>query len=245
MTNAARALDRQSSTAAALWHRDLRVCLVTLAALLAWDASGLDRAAVRLFGDAQGFAWRDHWLTRGVLHEGGRALGWTLFAVLVVGIWRPMPFARSLPRSVRVWWVLSTLVCVAAIPVFKHFSHTSCPWSLAEFGGTASYLSHWTFGTRDGGPGGCFPSGHASGAFAFLSGWFALRLQAPRAARGWLAGTLVFGLLFGLAQMARGAHYPSHTLWTAWICLALLTALSGLRPELRRTAMAMPVPTAG
>ena len=29
---------------------------------------------------------------------------------------------------------------------------------------------------------------------------------------------LLAGLLLGLTQTVRGAHYPSHTLWTAWIC---------------------------
>jgi membrane-associated PAP2 superfamily phosphatase len=29
------------------------------------------------------------------------------------------------------------------------------------------------------------------------------------------------GLLFGLVQTLRGAHYPSHTLWTGWICWAV------------------------
>jgi membrane-associated PAP2 superfamily phosphatase len=36
-------------------------------------------------------------------------------------------------------------------------------------------------------------------------------------ARGWLVCTLIAGLLFGLAQQWRGAHFMSHTLWTAWL----------------------------
>jgi len=233
MNDADTAIAKTQATRA-LWRQDLLVCGVCLLALLAWDASGLDMTMVRAWGSPQGFAWREQWLTRNLLHEGGRLLGWAVFAVLLVGIWKPLPFARPLPKPVRVWWALSTLACVALIPLLKRASHTSCPWDLAEFGGVAQHVSHWAWGLRDGGPGGCFPSGHASGAFAFLSGWFALRLDAPRAARWWLAGTLCFAAAFGWAQMARGAHYPSHTLWTGWVCLALLTALSALRPELRR-----------
>jgi membrane-associated PAP2 superfamily phosphatase len=33
-----------------------------------------------------------------------------------------------------------------------------------------------------------------------------------------LAATLGFGLLFGWAQLVRGAHFPSHTMWSAWLC---------------------------
>ena len=34
----------------------------------------------------------------------------------------------------------------------------------------------------------------------------------------WLVLALVLGLILGIAQQLRGAHYMSHTLWTAWIC---------------------------
>ena len=40
---------------------------------------------------------------------------------------------------------------------------------LAEFGGVAQHVSHWSLGVLDGGPGHCFPSGHASSAFAFFA----------------------------------------------------------------------------
>jgi membrane-associated PAP2 superfamily phosphatase len=53
---------------------DLALTLASLALLLVWDASGLDLAVVRAFGDAQGFAWRDAWFTRTLLHDGGRWL---------------------------------------------------------------------------------------------------------------------------------------------------------------------------
>lgn len=39
-----------------------------------------------------------------------------------------------------------------------------------------------------------------------------------------LLATLLAGALFGLAQTLRGAHYPSHTLWSAWLCAALCVA---------------------
>jgi membrane-associated PAP2 superfamily phosphatase len=206
--------------------RDALPILTALFVLLAWDFSGLDWPLTLLYGSAQGFAWRNLWLTAGLLHDGSRWLGWIVFGFLVVGVWRPLPFARALTRRERVWWLATTLVCVALIPVLKHSSQTSCPWSLAEFGGGfAHYVPHWVLWQHDGGPGRCFPSGHASTAFAFLAGWFALRRKAPRAAKTWLAITVIAGVALGWVQMMRGAHYASHTLWTAWICWAV-TALS-------------------
>lgn len=187
--------------------------------LLAWDSGELDLPLSRLFGNATGFAWRDHWLTAGLMHDGVRVAAWLIFGVLLLSVWWPMPFARTLVRHERVWWAATTLACAALISLLKHASSTSCPWSLAEFGGGyAHYVSHWALGLRDGGPGRCFPSGHAATALAFLPGWFVLRGSAPRAARAWLTVTLGVGLACGWTQMMRGAHYASHSMWTAWLC---------------------------
>ena len=195
---------------------DLKAGLFTLLLLLAWDASGLDHAAMQLVGNAHGFVWQQHALTRGLLHDGGRVLGWAVAALLLLNVWRPL--FGGLTRAERVRWLLVTLACVAVVPAFKQLSHTSCPWDLAEFGGVARYVSHWQLGVVDGGPGRCFPSGHATAAFGFIGGWFVLRGRHPRAARAWLAAVLLAGLAFGGTQYLRGAHYPSHTLWTAWLC---------------------------
>ena len=208
--------------------RDAASTAFLLLCLLAWDVSGADLRAVQWFGSPSGFAWRDHALTSLWLHTGGRWLSGVLLVGVAVNAVRPFHFARGLPRGVRWWWLATTLGCLLLIPFIKSRSHISCPWDLAQFGGSAQWLSHadwraWV-APGDGGPERCFPSGHASGAFSFLAGWFALRGTAARSARAWLGAVLALGLLFGWAQLARGAHYPSHTLWTAWICWAVSAA---------------------
>ncbi|MFO1328479.1 MAG: phosphatase PAP2 family protein [Rubrivivax sp.] len=200
--------------------------LATLALLLLWDFSGLDRAAMHRVGDVNGFPWRDHVLTARVVHDGGRLLGWAMVLLLVVNVWRPLWQGPS--RADRVRWLLVTVTCVLAVPSLKWISQTSCPWDLAEFGGVARYVSHWAPG-GDGGPGRCFPSGHATAAFGFIGGWFVLRPHRPRLALLWLGGVLGLGLLFGLGQYLRGAHHPSHTLWSAWLCWALSALLLARR----------------
>jgi hypothetical protein len=52
-------------------------------ALLAWDLSGLDWPLVQWYGDATGFAWRNHWLTGGLMHTGVRAIAWIVFGLLL------------------------------------------------------------------------------------------------------------------------------------------------------------------
>ena len=49
----------------------------------------------------------------------------------------------------------TTVACAALIPLIKRLSATSCPWSLAEFGGSVvQFVPHWVRGVTDGGPDG-------------------------------------------------------------------------------------------
>ena len=207
------------------WQRDLLLLGASLALLIAWDLLGLDLPISRLFADAGGFPLRDQWFVSAVLHSGARWLAWAIALVLVVGIWKPLPFARRLTRYERVTWVLATIACALLIPLLKLASLTSCPWSLSEFGGTATHVSHWLIGRADGGPGRCFPAGHATAAFCFLPGYFILRPVARAAARRWLGVTLAAGVVLTMVQVVRGAHYVSHSLWTGWCCCALTVVL--------------------
>lgn len=211
-----------------------------LAALLAWDASGLDLWAMRRVGHAAGFAWRDSWFTTQLVHQGGRMLSWGVMVCIVLVNLRPTLLPR-LNRRDRLSWLLITLLCVAVVSLVKRVSLTSCPWDLTEFGGTAQYVSHWAFGRRDGGGGHCFPSGHASAAFAFLCGGWALRRGYPRAASTWVACVVALGVVYGVGQMLRGAHYPSHTIWTAWICWAVTVAATSVAPGRIRRDVGTPL----
>lgn len=206
----------------------LRWTAGSLLFLLAWDASGLDLVLAHWFGTAQGFALRDHWLFTTVLHEGARRLSWLLVVGLSLAVWWPVGVLRQLDRWQRLQLVVSILLGLALVVAIKRISSTSCPWDLAEFGGLARYVSHWRFGLVDGGGAHCFPAGHASAGFAFVGGYFVLRDRAPRAARIWLATALTAGLVLGVSQQMRGAHFMSHTLWTAWLCWTVAWACHSL-----------------
>jgi len=214
-----------------LWT-ERRLCALTLLFFLLavlWDATGLDLPLARLYGSAQGFAWRGQPGFAFWLHEVPRVASSVLLAALAVGAARPWGFLRGMAAADRWRLVLSIVTAMLAVTLFKRASATSCPWDLAEFGGTARHVSHWVWGLRDGGPGHCFPAGHASAAFGYLAGWFVLRRTAPRVAGPWLAAALVLGGVLGWAQQMRGAHYLSHTLWSAWVCWTVGLALEGVR----------------
>ncbi len=204
--------------------------LALLLALLAWDASALDMSLARLFGDAHGFALSQNSVLTDGLHDGARLLSWLLVMGLTLAVWWPPAWLRPLQRIERLQLVVTTLSGALAVALFKSFSTTSCPWDLAAFGGTAQHVSHW-LRLADGGSGHCFPAGHASSGFAFVGGYFALQRSSPARARAWLGTSLAAGLLLGVAQQVRGAHFMSHTLWTGWLCWALAF---GLDATLRR-----------
>lgn len=192
--------------------------LLSLLLLLAWDAGNGDLWLARAIGGPTGFVWQDNFWLVTVMHRGGKALGWALLFGLLVAVRWPVGVLRRLGASERGQLVIGALVSVVVVGLIKHASQTSCPWDLAEFGGHATHVSHWLWGVRDGGSGHCFPAGHASVGFAFVGGWFVLRRHDVRAARAWLLAALAFGLVLGVGQQLRGAHFLSHTLWSAWLC---------------------------
>lgn len=194
-----------------------------LAFTLFWDFAGLDMPLMMHIGTSTGFPLRDNWLLSNLLHDRLRVVAQLLFVVMLV--WAAWPMRPGgLPRRER--WLLVALVLgsLLAVNLIKINSRTSCPWDLNAFGGQAHYVSHWLFSEGDGGGGRCFPGGHASSAFAF----FALCLPWLGAPEGeqrnrapgwrWLWLILAVGLIAGVTQTLRGAHHPSHTLWTLLIC---------------------------
>jgi membrane-associated PAP2 superfamily phosphatase len=213
--------------------------LAALLATLMWDWSGLDLGVMQLLGTSQGFALRNQWWMEHVLHDGLRQL--TTVIYLLLWAWALWPArwvpARAvpnlLPRRQRLAVVLLVALSLLAVNLIKNASLTSCPWDLQAFGGHASYVSHWNLWQGDHGSGHCFPGGHASSGFGFLA--LCLPWLEPAGSRPaqralglrLLMLTLGIGMLAGATQTLRGAHYPSHTLWTLVICGAV--SLGGWR----------------
>jgi membrane-associated PAP2 superfamily phosphatase len=211
---------------------DQSVALTTLcllALLIGWDLSGLDLPLAQLFGGPEGFALREDWWLTTVMHEGARTLSWLLVLALCLGVWWPWLWLRRIAQAQRLQLVVSALLGALLVSLLKGLSATSCPWDLAEFGGLARLMPHWAgFFVTDGGSGHCFPAGHDSSGFAFLGGYFAFRSREPVLAWRWLLTAVLAGLVLGLAQQLRGAHFMSHTLWSGALCWVAAWAVDGL-----------------
>lgn len=185
---------------------------LALAAFLIWmlAASGLDMrlSALAYEPQARAFPLRDAWFTSVLGHKGLKTLSLALWLGMLV-----TAFASRAWRREALHAALGAALAATAVSVLRGWSAVSCPWDLVEFGGS------------DPGAGHCLPSGHASSGFALFSGFFALRDAHPRLARWVLALAWALGLVAGVVQVARGAHFVSHALWTAWVAWALNLAL--------------------
>lgn len=140
---------------------------------------------------------------------------WLFSAVFAVaGIW-----VASLRewRSPLVFFCVTVALTTFFAALLKMTSAHSCPWDLQGFGGTAHWFPLFDSPAFDTGPGRCWPSGHSAGGFSLMAGYFAFRRNHRAIARIALVFALGLGALMSFVQMARGAHFLSHCLWSLWI----------------------------
>lgn len=121
------------------------------------------------------------------------------------------------------------------VAISKDQTNVHCPSELIRYGGTVPYvrvLEHYPEGARPERPGHCFPAGHASGGFALVA---LAGLGRTRFGRRLGLGIGVgLGTYMGVYQMAKGAHYLSHTLITAlfaWIMFLVWRRIIPARPK--------------
>jgi membrane-associated PAP2 superfamily phosphatase len=173
------------------------------------------------------WAFRHAFLTDTVIHLVGRDLSLVAW-LAVVAAWLVARTRADLQlwRGPLAYLAVSTLLATAVIAWIKSWSNMDCPWDLLRYGGERPYVG--LLGLRPVGlsRGACFPAGHASAGYAWLSLYFFFRATRPRLRWiGLLAGATA-GLVFGVSQQLRGAHFLSHDVWTAALCWMVAFALS-------------------
>ena len=194
--------------------------------VLLLEAAGLDLVVADHIYQLQGGEWalRRDVLLEDILHEGGRAgsqllavaVGTVLITARLTG--RGLAWRRDLERV-----LLAAIVSVALVNLIKVTTQIPCPWHLSRYGGELPWLSPLTSLLQNSGRE-CFPAGHASGAYGWLGAYFFARKHWPAGQYLVLAGIVVVGLIFGIAQQLRGAHFLSHDLWTIWLCWSIAFA---------------------
>ncbi|MEO7774224.1 MAG: phosphatase PAP2 family protein, partial [Steroidobacteraceae bacterium] len=162
-----------------------------------------------------------------LLHTGGRNLIWAVVlacTALLVASLRMASLRRW--RSSLMLVIVGIGVTSGLIGLLKQVTQVHCPWELQGFGGTLQYVH--LFAQRPAGAvGACFPGAHSGSGFSLFALYFAFRDRSRALARTGLILALLVGCTFAFGQEARGAHFLSHDLWSAFIawltCLALYT----------------------
>lgn len=166
-----------------------------------------------------GWTWQNSTLFSDILHTDAKILvkilAAMLFAVAVVS-----PFVGRLQPYRRAIWYLALVMPLSGllVGIGKEITHVDCPWDLLRYGGEHPYIRLFESHPMDIKYGKCFPAAHAGAGFTFLALYFFLAELRPEWKRYGLLVGLVAGLLFGITQQIRGAHFVSHDLWTAALC---------------------------
>jgi membrane-associated PAP2 superfamily phosphatase len=217
-----------------LWHAWIPFAAFAALAILL-STTDLDlRIADHFFYDFEAARWvgKDTWWARNVLHTGGRnvmrAAG--IFGLLALGASYVAPLARRWPALVRQRRPLGFFVaCVAIVPLvvgsLKQITNVDCPWDLAHYGGERPFVHIFEDRPDDLPRAACFPGAHSSSGFALLGLYFLGLARSRRHALTGLAIGIGVGSLFSFAQQARGAHFLSHDLWSAFIAWGICLAL--------------------
>ena len=195
--------------------------------IIALQYSGVDQwLATQIYRLHDSWAWQHSWLLDDVIHHGGRTLvaTWLMLSLLLSLLAYSFKLFNPQQRLALAYICVASLVSIATVSGLKQISMLPCPWDVSGMGGQLHYrYLHELFAL--GGTGlQCFPAGHASGGYAMLSVYFALKIarchrpHAARVSHYWLLPGLLVGGIFGLAQQLRGAHFLSHDLSTALLC---------------------------
>jgi membrane-associated PAP2 superfamily phosphatase len=204
------------------WWSHLQIPLaIFVVAATVFAVTPLDEHIARaVFFDSATAQWvgGHAWVTNELIHTGGRWAIRTLVA-LVLAFWIAT-FAERDWRALRrpaAFFTISVLLSIGVVGLLKTLTNVDCPWDLAAFGGRFPYVE--LFGDRPDALrlGRCFPAAHASSGYALLALYFVFRERHAGLAKLGLALGLSTGLTFGLAQQARGAHFVSHDVWSAFL----------------------------
>lgn len=188
----------------------------------ALEQSGADVWLSAHFYDAVSAQWpyKDHWLIQKVLHKGGRLVFFSLAALMLGSLlWscRKQSAWRN-ERRPLLYLFLATISGPLLILVLKNHTHIYCPWDLQLFGSQRPYIRFFDLLSPGLPVGHCFPAAHAGSGYAFVSLYFCLLYSHKRYRYQGLGFALLLGVLYGVTQQMRGAHFLSHDVMSLLIC---------------------------
>lgn len=166
-----------------------------------------------------GWPLKHSWWAEGLIHEAGRTAV-ALSGVSALLAWG-LSFRVSRLRSWRraaLYLVLAIGLSTGGVALLKVLTGRPCPWDLDRYGGKSPYVHLLELRPPEVPRGECFPAAHAAAGYSLTALYFALRERSRRRSLAGLLLGLGLGTLFGFGQLVRGAHFVSHSLWSAALC---------------------------
>ncbi len=211
-------------------HLLVPVLLALAAGSLLMYAGGDQWLADRIYRWGGG-AWklREHFSTARIIHPGGKYLSLELWLAFAWAWWR-----AGRDKQLHNWrrplafLLLSTLLATSLIALLKSQIQMDCAWDVLGYGGARPYLALFESRPSWLADAGCFPAGHAGSGYCWLALYFFFAATIPKWRWRGLAVGLSLGLIFGLSQQLRGAHFASHDVATLLVCWLVALTLSRL-----------------
>lgn len=205
----------------------LPLLFAALGSLLLMAGNGDQWLADQLFR-WQGGQWlyKNAWWTSHLIHKGGRNLTWFVALLVILALIRSCVDLRWRPLRRPLAYLLSSVaLSTSIIALLKSWTHMDCPWDLERYGGLRPFIGLFEQRPVALGHAACFPAGHAGSGYAWVALFFFMLQVRPQWRWPALGVALLVGMVFGLAQQLRGAHFASHDLWSLTISWLVATAL--------------------
>lgn len=164
--------------------------------------------------------YQKHIFTNLIVHKIGKYSIILIYLAFVFKfIFRDKKHESQFKRHGQIVLLISILLGTLMVSVLKHSLNVDCPWDLLQYGGDKPYFSLFNYNPVYLPSAHCFPSGHASSAFTWISLYFYSSIYHPQHRFKILLAVLMVGFGFGLSQQFRGAHFISHDFWSLLVCL--------------------------
>lgn len=190
--------------------------------VLLFEVLQLDLLIADWIYQQEGYSWilKDSFFLNTVMHDWARLLFNYLAGLLILRIIIYALLSNTSEWSSALYLFLSIFLTVVLVALLKKWTNVGCPWHYTRYGGEDSYVPIFYFISGFSSKHACFPAGHASGGYAWVSLYFYFLFINPKFRWLGLFVGLIFGFSLDVAQQFRGAHFASHGIWTlgiAWV----------------------------
>jgi membrane-associated PAP2 superfamily phosphatase len=175
-----------------------------------------------IYQSTNSWQYQNHWFTTSVIHKLGKYLLILIYLIMLFMFFkREKTHETPFQRYSLIILLCSILIGTLVVSVLKKTLNVDCPWDLIQYGGTKPYFSLFHYNASYLPSSHCFPSGHASSAFTWISLYFYASMHYPKQRLKILTALLITGFSFGLSQQLRGAHFISHDIFSLLSCVGV------------------------